>query len=70
VVVQGSAQPIIADPTEVEHLLQRLSRRYLGHPAAPGLKQQILRAFRIQPESMRGWQGLPLRQAVPPVEGG
>lgn len=64
VVVQGCAQALAADPAEVERLLQRLSRRYLGHPAAPGLKQQILRAFCIQPETMRGWQGLTNQQAV------
>jgi DNA-binding IclR family transcriptional regulator/nitroimidazol reductase NimA-like FMN-containing flavoprotein (pyridoxamine 5'-phosphate oxidase superfamily) len=64
VVVQGCAQALAADPGEVERLLQRLSRRYLGHPAAPGLKQQILRAFSIQPETVRGWQGLAIREAV------
>jgi DNA-binding IclR family transcriptional regulator len=36
-------------------LLQRLARRYLGQDAPPA---PIHRTFRIQPETLKGWQGL------------
>ena len=65
VVVQGCASPLSADAGEIEKLLQRMARRYLGQPAAAGLPQQVQRAFRIQPGSIRGWQGLPVNQAGP-----
>ncbi len=68
VVVQGCAEAILAEANEIERLLQRLSQRYLGHPPTPGMKQHVQRAFRILPESVRGWQGLPVRQAISPTD--
>ena len=42
----------------LEKLLDRLSRRYLGEPLQPGLRQRTGTIFRIQPDWMRGWKGL------------
>lgn len=57
VVCRGQAQEIPLDQVELASLVQRLARRYLGQvPAA--LETQVQRAFRIQPETLRGWQGL------------
>ncbi len=36
-------------------LLARLAKRYLGQAAPAGRAE---RAFRIRPDSLRGWQGL------------
>ena len=58
VVVQGSASALELSPAEIERLLQRMTRRYLGRSAAPGLARQVERAFRIHPDTLRGWQGL------------
>ena len=58
VVVSGCASPLDASSEEIDRLLQRVTRRYLGHSAASGLSGQVRGAFRIQPETMRGWQGL------------
>jgi hypothetical protein len=41
-----------------------MTRRYLGQPIAPGLPQQVQCAFRIQPEVLRGWRGLPVENRV------
>lgn len=58
VVVSGCADALDAPPAELNRLLQRMTRRYLGRPAAPGMAGQVQRAFRIRPQSLRGWQGL------------
>lgn len=58
VVVQGSARALEISPAEIERLLQRMTRRYLGRSAASGLARQVERAFRIHPDTLRGWQGL------------
>jgi DNA-binding IclR family transcriptional regulator/nitroimidazol reductase NimA-like FMN-containing flavoprotein (pyridoxamine 5'-phosphate oxidase superfamily) len=60
VVVRGQAVPVEMQPgsTETEDLLKRMARRYLGH-AYPGPFGQVQRTFRIEPEYLRGWQGLP-----------
>jgi DNA-binding IclR family transcriptional regulator/nitroimidazol reductase NimA-like FMN-containing flavoprotein (pyridoxamine 5'-phosphate oxidase superfamily) len=54
VVSRGQASPLDA-ATDLRPLLERLARRYLGQPLPPG---RVLRAFRIQPETLRGWQGI------------
>jgi DNA-binding IclR family transcriptional regulator/nitroimidazol reductase NimA-like FMN-containing flavoprotein (pyridoxamine 5'-phosphate oxidase superfamily) len=60
VVVRGRAEAIPADGPGVDTaaLVQRLTRRYLGQ-ANNGLSQQIHTAFRIRPEYLGGWQGMP-----------
>jgi nitroimidazol reductase NimA-like FMN-containing flavoprotein (pyridoxamine 5'-phosphate oxidase superfamily) len=58
VVVSGCIQPHDGSPAELSRLLQRMTRRYLGRPAAPGMADQVQGAFRIHPEGLRGWQGL------------
>lgn len=57
---QGNAEALDPDqlPGSLESLLDRLSRRYLGEPLQPGLRQRTGTIFRIQPEWMRGWKGL------------
>jgi DNA-binding IclR family transcriptional regulator/nitroimidazol reductase NimA-like FMN-containing flavoprotein (pyridoxamine 5'-phosphate oxidase superfamily) len=58
VVVSGSARALELTPAEIDRLLQRMTRRYLGRATAPGLGRQVERAFRIRPDALRGWQGL------------
>ena len=54
VVGRGQALPV-DESTDLGPLLARLARRYLGQPLPAGC---VLRAFRIQPETLRGWQGI------------
>ena len=63
--VRGRAEPLQpgAVPGGLPALLNRLSRRYLGRPLRPHLPPQAWRAFRIVPEHLRGWRGLPARIA-------
>jgi DNA-binding IclR family transcriptional regulator len=56
VTCRGMARPI-EGPAGLHVLADRLAQRYLGQPAA-ALSGQIEGAFRIVPESMRGFQGL------------
>ena len=58
VVVSGTASPLDLSAAEMERLLERVTRRYLGRAAVPGFAAQVRGAFCIQPETMRGWQGL------------
>jgi DNA-binding IclR family transcriptional regulator len=46
---------LVEDSFELDPLLLRLSRRYLGQDAPPA---GVQRAFRIHPETLKGWQGL------------
>lgn len=62
VVVQGSAYPLESGSAEIGRLLRRLTRRYLGSAAPVSIAEQVQRAFRIQPDSVRGWRGLPVSQ--------
>lgn len=58
VIVKGQAQPLNEGdfPGGTNALVASLRQRYLGsHPAKAGLDWQ---AFRINPHTMRGWQGL------------
>jgi DNA-binding IclR family transcriptional regulator/nitroimidazol reductase NimA-like FMN-containing flavoprotein (pyridoxamine 5'-phosphate oxidase superfamily) len=59
VVVRGRA--VALDPhdggVDAVGLLDRMSRRYLGQAYA-GQAGQVQRTFRIEPEYLRGWQGL------------
>lgn len=57
VVCRGQARPIPPDALDLPALVQRLARRYLGQ-VPPALAAQVQSAFRIQPETLRGWQGL------------
>ena len=41
-----------------EQLLMRLTQRYLGQSAAD-LTERVRFAFKILPEYLRGWQGIP-----------
>lgn len=60
VVVRGQAEPLhFNDPaTRLDQLLRRMARRYLGRLPVEPPPGQIQYAFRIRPESMRGWQGV------------
>jgi len=60
VVVRGQAIPLDEQQTAADtvELLNRLARRYLGH-AYIGQSGQVQRTFRIEPDYLRGWQGLP-----------
>lgn len=59
VVVNGTAHSVEPGDGAVnlERLLRRMARRYLGQASAadPG---QVSHAFRIDPDALRGWQGL------------
>jgi hypothetical protein len=58
VVVSGcAARQDDMPPGALDGLLQRMARRYLGR-AAGVPREQVLHAFRIRPEALRGWQGL------------
>lgn len=59
VVVQGCALPMPGESASLEALVQRLARRYLGQPAPATLVNQVQRAYRIHPDAVRGWRGLP-----------
>jgi DNA-binding IclR family transcriptional regulator/nitroimidazol reductase NimA-like FMN-containing flavoprotein (pyridoxamine 5'-phosphate oxidase superfamily) len=60
IAVDGLAEPLQAEDTKInlDALLTRMANRYLGG-AASGLSSQVQLAFRITPERIRGWQGLP-----------
>ena len=64
VAANGRALPIEEDQAsgELEALVQRLSYRYLGYSNI-GLSKQVQLAFIIEPERLRGWQGLPGHQS-------
>ena len=54
--VTGRGRAALVEPGfDLDALLQRLSRRYLGQDAPPA---PIHRTFRIHPETLKGWQGL------------
>lgn len=57
---QGIAQPLENEdfPGGLSTILNRLSQRFLGQPLNPEMSDRPWRAFRIQPEQMRGWRGL------------
>jgi DNA-binding IclR family transcriptional regulator len=67
IAVQGCAAAYEASQAEIERLVHRMTRRYLGQPLAPGLPQQVQCAFRIQPDSLRGWRGLPVENRAAKV---
>ena len=48
---------LIQEPDNLPQLSERLARRYLGQPAV-GLVHQVEGAFRIVPDTLRGFQGL------------
>ncbi len=56
---KASALPYTTGSPELNQLLQRLTHRYLGQSATAQPVAQVARAFRIELESLRGWQGLP-----------
>ncbi|HSV86354.1 MAG TPA: pyridoxamine 5'-phosphate oxidase family protein [Levilinea sp.] len=60
VVVHGGAVALDLQDASIDAagLLQRLARRYLGR-AYTTQANQVKRAFRIEPDYLRGWQGLP-----------
>jgi len=55
--VSAQGQALFANqvPGGIDALLNRLSKRYLGHPHT---SKQPWQAFRIEPESVKGWRGL------------
>jgi hypothetical protein len=59
VVLKGCAQSLKDDPAHMHALTQHLAQLDQGKAAPAGLVNQVQRAFRIQPDSMHGWQGLP-----------
>ena len=56
VTCRGLAEPL-DPPFALPALADRLARRYLGQPPA-GLVDQVEGAFRIHPDTLRGFQGL------------
>lgn len=61
VAARGTAVPL-AEPTSravVERLVQGMARRYLGASASSLKAENVMRIFQIEPEYLRGWQGLP-----------
>jgi len=60
VVVQGCISSFDASPADLDQLLERMTRRYLGQANPSGFREQLQRAFRIHPDSIRGWSGLPV----------
>ena len=56
VTCRGTALPV-QEPANLPQLADRLARRYLGQPAAD-LTHQVEAAFRIVPDTLRGFQGL------------
>jgi DNA-binding IclR family transcriptional regulator len=60
VVVQGRAQVWETGRSDLSRLVQRMTLRYLGRQAVANIIEQVDRAFHIQPESLRGYRGLPV----------
>lgn len=58
VVVRGQAAPFPAGREELNRLVRQMARRYLGAAETPVSAQQVLQAFQIRPDSVRGWRGL------------
>lgn len=59
VVARGQARPLDnLKPGDLERLVNRLARRYLGRDLGEWYLQQVDRAFRIEVDLLRGWQGL------------
>lgn len=64
---RGSAQPLpyAAGSPELGEIAARLSQRYLGGSFTSIQQSRITDAFRIEIQSLRGWQGLPSAAAAP-----
>lgn len=60
VIAQGRAEEWNANRSDLSRLVQRMTLRYLGRNAAAGIIEQVDRAFHIQPETLRGYRGLPV----------
>ncbi|MDT8897576.1 helix-turn-helix domain-containing protein [Thermanaerothrix sp. 4228-RoL] len=59
VVARGQANPVTdLTPQELQRLLNRLGRRYLGRDLAQPYLNQVAEVFRIDVEYLRGWRGL------------
>ncbi|HEY9076414.1 MAG TPA: helix-turn-helix domain-containing protein [Anaerolineaceae bacterium] len=56
---RGAAIPLEGGSDGLTALVNRLARRYLGRAASPSLLRKAQRGFRIVPESLRGWKGMP-----------
>jgi len=65
VVLQGCARSLNDGTVQMHALIKRLAQLYLGQAAPARLSNQVQGAFRIQPDSMRGWQGLPGKKTEP-----
>ena len=61
VAARGTAVPIAekTSPVEIDRLVQRIAHRYLGASANTLKAENVLRVFQIEPNYLRGWQGLP-----------
>lgn len=62
VTARGRAELLPYKPGEepLAALLKRLAARYLGESSPTPLSGQVERAFRITPETLTGWQGIPM----------
>ncbi|WP_299029207.1 pyridoxamine 5'-phosphate oxidase family protein [uncultured Thermanaerothrix sp.] len=59
VVARGQAIPMEPlEPHDLQHLLNRLARRYLGRDLAQSYFHQVAQVFKIEVEHLRGWRGL------------
>jgi DNA-binding IclR family transcriptional regulator len=59
VTARGKALPLKLTPKALRQLVTRLSQRYLGEVEGGGVTGPLQGAYRVQIESLRGWQGLP-----------
>lgn len=59
VVARGQAIPMEnLSQHDLQHLLNRLARRYLGRDLAQPYLHQVAQVFKIEVEHLRGWRGL------------
>ncbi|MBZ0278052.1 MAG: helix-turn-helix domain-containing protein [Anaerolineae bacterium] len=59
VTARGMAYPLAAGDFDYDRLLRNLRHRYLGAWTPTERDLPVTHAFRIVPETLRGWQGIP-----------
>ncbi|MHB0966271.1 MAG: pyridoxamine 5'-phosphate oxidase family protein [Bellilinea sp.] len=67
VAARGTAFPLTehASLAKIDALVQRFAHRYLGASANTLKAENVLRVFQIEPDYLRGWQGLPGSVSLP-----
>ena len=69
VIARGKARALALSESQLLELVARLSRRYLGGGEGGSSSGPLKGAFRIELDSLRGWQGLPGSAAANPGVG-